>query len=29
VGLEFTSISPESNSKLQLFVQMLIQGHES
>ena len=28
VGLEFTSISPESNSKLQLFVQMLIQGHE-
>ena len=29
IGLEFTSISPESNSKLQLFVQMLIQGHES
>jgi len=28
-GLEFTSLSPESNSKLQLFVQMLIQGHES
>jgi adenylate cyclase len=27
-GLEFTSLSPESNSKLQLFVQMLLQGHE-
>jgi adenylate cyclase len=29
VGLEFTSLSPETNGKLQLFVQMLIQGHES
>ncbi len=29
VGLEFTSLSPETNSKLQLFVQMLIQGHET
>lgn len=27
-GLEFTSLSPESTSKLQLFVQMLLQGHE-
>jgi adenylate cyclase len=27
-GLEFTSLSAESNSKLQLFVQMLLQGHE-
>lgn len=26
-GLEFTSLSTESNSKLQLFVQMLLQGH--
>jgi adenylate cyclase len=29
VGLEFTSLSPESNSKLRLFLQMLIQGHET
>jgi adenylate cyclase len=28
-GLEFTSLSPESNRKLQLFVQMLLQGHEA
>jgi adenylate cyclase len=28
-GLEFTSLSPESNSKLQLFVQMLLQGHDT
>lgn len=28
-GLEFTSLSSESNSKLQLFVQMLLQGNES
>ena len=28
-GLEFTSLSAESNRKLQLFVQMLLQGHES
>ena len=28
-GLEFTSLSPESNRKLQLYVQMLQQGHES
>jgi adenylate cyclase len=27
-GLEFTSLSAESNGKLQLFVQMLLQGHE-
>jgi adenylate cyclase len=27
-GLEFTSLSTESNRKLQLFVQMLLQGHE-
>jgi len=27
-GLEFTSLSPESNSHLQLFVQMLLQGHD-
>jgi adenylate cyclase len=27
-GLEFTSLSPESNSKLQLSVQMMLQGHE-
>jgi len=27
-GLEFTSLSVESTSKLQLFVQMLLQGHE-
>ena len=27
-GLEFTSLSPASNSHLQLFVQMLLQGHE-
>jgi adenylate cyclase len=27
-GLEFTSLSAESNRKLQLFVQMLLQGHE-
>ena len=27
-GLEFTSLSAQSNSKLQLFVQMLLQGHE-
>ncbi|HUQ74065.1 MAG TPA: adenylate/guanylate cyclase domain-containing protein [Burkholderiales bacterium] len=27
-GLEFTSLSIESTSKLQLFVQMLLQGHE-
>lgn len=26
VGVEFTSLPPETNSKLQLFVQMLIQG---
>jgi adenylate cyclase len=29
VGLEFTSLSPESNSKLRLFLQMLIQGQET
>jgi adenylate cyclase len=29
VGLEFTSLGPESNSKLRLFLQMLIQGHET
>jgi len=28
-GLEFTSLSVESNAKLQLFVQMLLQGHEA
>lgn len=28
-GLEFTSLSAETNSKLQLFVQMLLQGHEA
>ena len=28
-GLEFTSLGGETNSKLQLFVQMLLQGHES
>jgi adenylate cyclase len=28
-GLEFTSLSAESNRKLQLFVQMLLQGQES
>jgi adenylate cyclase len=29
VGLEFTSLAPQTNEKLQLFVQMLIQGHEA
>lgn len=29
LGLEFTSLGAETNSKLQLFVQMLLQGHES
>jgi adenylate cyclase len=29
LGLEFTSMSAEANSKIQLFVQMLIQGNES
>jgi len=28
-GLEFTSLSAETSSKLQLFVQMLLQGHGS
>jgi adenylate cyclase len=28
-GLEFTSLSAENNTKLQLFVQMLLQGHEA
>ena len=28
-GLEFTSLSAETNAKLQLFVQMLLQGHEA
>lgn len=26
-GLEFTSLAPDTNAKLQLFVQMLLQGH--
>jgi adenylate cyclase len=29
LGLEFTSVTAEANSKIQLFVQMLIQGNES
>jgi adenylate cyclase len=29
LGLEFTSLTAETNSKIQLFVQMLIQGNES
>jgi adenylate cyclase len=29
LGLEFSSLSPESQSRIQLFVQMLIQGNES
>ncbi len=28
-GLEFTSLAPDTNAKLQLFVQMLLQGHEA
>jgi hypothetical protein len=28
LGLEFSSLSPETESRIQLFVQMLIQGNE-